>query len=91
MNIKFRRQHVIRKYIVDFYCAEKKLIIEIDGGQHDERKAYDEGRSKVLKSMGYTVIRFWNNEVLAHEDGVKEKLFEILGGNIETLTLALSL
>ena len=64
-GFKFRRQHSIGPYIVDFYSAEQKLVIEIDGSQHKETEAnlYDTDRTKYLNSLGITVIRFWNSEV----------------------------
>jgi very-short-patch-repair endonuclease len=69
-GFKFRRQHLIYPYIVDFVCIEKKLIIELDGGQHAENFSYDEKRSLFLKSKGYRVIRFWNTEVFTETEGV---------------------
>ena len=73
---KFRRQQPIGEYIVDFVCAERKLIVEVDGGQHVEQAAYDESRSKWLQDQGYRVVRFWNHDVLAMPDTV---LSTILG------------
>ncbi|PVV82891.1 endonuclease domain-containing protein [Dehalogenimonas alkenigignens] len=69
---KFRRQQTIGSYIVDFVCFEKKLIIEIDGGQHsqDEIIDRDEIRTNWLNRQGFCVIRFWNNEVLENLEGV---------------------
>ena len=61
---KFRRQQPIGKYIVDFACFEKRLIVEVDGGQHCERAAYDSERTAWLESRGFRVLRFWNDEVL---------------------------
>ena len=61
---KFRRQQPIGSYIIDFVCLEKKLIIELDGGQHTEQSAYDEERSAWLQERGYRVLRFWNHELL---------------------------
>ena len=61
---KFRRQQPIGKYIADFVCLEKKLVIEIDGGHHSAPIAYDKERTTWLESQGYRVLRFWNNEVL---------------------------
>ena len=52
------------RYIVDFVCVEQQLIIELDGGQHAEQAAYDQHRDAWLRSQGYTVLRFWNNEVM---------------------------
>lgn len=62
-GVKFRRQHAIGNYIVDFVSIKKKLIIELDGSQHLEQTEYDEERTKYLESQGYRVIRFWNNLV----------------------------
>lgn len=67
---KFRRQLVIEPYIVDFVCLEANLIIEADGGQHADQIAYDARRTVVLESMGYRVVRFWNNEILGELDSV---------------------
>lgn len=64
LGVNFRRQHAIGNYIPDFCSPKAKLIIELDGGQHLERKAYDEERTKYLEAQGYKVIRFWNNEVM---------------------------
>jgi len=79
-GLKFRRQHPIQPYIVDFVCPEKMLIIELDGGQHADNEAvvYDEKRTKFLESKGYTVIRFWNNEVLNNIEGVYEVILRNL-------------
>lgn len=74
---KFRRQHDIGKYIVDFVCLEHKLIIELDGGQHNEQaqKSYDDERTKYLEKNGYKVLRFWNNEVNSNFEGVLETIY----------------
>ena len=71
-GVKFRRQHPIGKYVVDFVTLEGKLIIELDGGQHNESptREYDEQRVAWLNEEGYQVIRFWDNEVLANIEGV---------------------
>jgi very-short-patch-repair endonuclease len=61
-------------YIVDFFCLEAKLIIEVDGGQHDWQRAKDEVRTQYLESLGFRVIRFWNNEVRGNIDGVLEQI-----------------
>ena len=63
---KFRRQQVIGPYIVDFVCFERKLIVELDGGQHAESVAYDHRRTAFLTTAGFRVMRFWNNEVLGN-------------------------
>ena len=73
-SIKFRRQYVIKPYIVDFVCAEYKLIIEIDGSQHLENQDYDNNRTIYFESLGYKVIRFWNNEILQNMKNVLEAI-----------------
>jgi very-short-patch-repair endonuclease len=75
---KFRRQTPFDHYIVDFVCAELKLIIEIDGGQHADERLYDAQRTDYLQSKGYQVIRFWNNEVLGNTGGVLQRIAEVL-------------
>ena len=76
LGVKFRRQHPIEAYIVDFICLQEKLVIEVDGGYHetDEQKSYDEMRTKTLKAIGFEVIRFSNNEVIKNIEEVKEKI-----------------
>jgi len=73
---KFRRQQVIGDYIVDFVNFEKKIIIEIDGGQHNIYKSRDTERDKRLKELGFKVIRFWDNDVLFNVEGFLEKIRE---------------
>ncbi len=70
MGVKFRRQHALGNYIVDFCCIEKKLIIELDGSQHLDLQEYDEARTTYLESLGYRVLRFWNNQVTNDINGV---------------------
>jgi very-short-patch-repair endonuclease len=70
LGVNFRRQHAVGNYIPDFVCIEKKLIIELDGSQHLEQEEYDNERTKYLESLGYKVIRFWNNDVTNNIDGV---------------------
>ena len=72
--IKFRRQQPIDNNIVDFVSFEKRIIIELDGGQHTENRLSDNERYKIFKKDGYAVLRFWNNEVLDNLDGVLEKI-----------------
>ena len=76
-NCKFRRQHQIDNYIVDFICLEKQLIIELDGSQHvfEKNKKYDELRTKYLEKKGFKVLRFWNNEIFENFNGVLEKIW----------------
>ncbi len=78
-GFRFLRQCIIGNYIVDFLCKVKKIIVEIDGGQHNENKniSYDNERTKYFESKGYKVIRFWNNEIDNDIDGVYLKLKEI--------------
>lgn len=78
MENKFRRQHPVPPYVVDFVCIEKKLIIELDGSQHQEQKTYDDERTKFLEAAGYRVIRFWNNEILQNIEGVLHRIDEAL-------------
>ena len=69
---KFRRQYPIGRYVVDFICLEKDLIIEIDGGQHSESKEADLQRDQWLKKKGFKVLRFWNHEIFKNLEGVKQ-------------------
>ncbi|MGA8497240.1 MAG: DUF559 domain-containing protein [Xanthobacteraceae bacterium] len=71
---KFRRQFPIDRFVVDFFCADAHLIIELDGGQHDVRAEADAQRTKILEAMGYLVRRYWNNEVTRNIDGVLEEI-----------------
>jgi very-short-patch-repair endonuclease len=75
-GVKFRRQQPMGAYIVDFASFERKLIIEIDGGQHNEEtiKERDKERTITLEEKGYQVIRFWNSEVLTNLEGVLERI-----------------
>jgi len=77
---KFRRSQQIGNYIVDFMCFEKKLIIELDGGQHNEisEKLKDEKRTLALKKKHYKVLRYWDNDVLQNIDGVLENIRQVL-------------
>jgi very-short-patch-repair endonuclease len=77
-NCRFRRQHPIGKYIADFACIEKKLVIELDGGQHQDQVEYDERRTLYLQSQGWQVLRFWNNDVLSNREGVLSSVLEYL-------------
>jgi len=71
---KFRRQDPMGRYIVDFACHEKRIVIEVDGGQHVQDKERDRERDQWLKEQGYNVLRFWNNEVLQNIEGVLEAI-----------------
>jgi very-short-patch-repair endonuclease len=77
-GVKFRRQHPAGNYVVDFASLDAKLIIEIDGGQHNEATKIEEDnkRTKWLESKGFEVIRFWNSDIFENIDGVLEKIQE---------------
>ncbi len=75
---KFRRQVPVAGYIADFVCLEMKLIVELDGGQHVERAAYDARRTRVLEAEGYRVLRYWNDDVLVRTNGVLEDILRAL-------------
>ena len=77
---KFRRQHGIGTYIVDFCCSERKLVVELDGYQHGEKttERYDEVRTLYLQRLGYRVLRFWNDEINVNLEGVLQKITEAL-------------
>ena len=79
-NLKFKRQVPVGNYVADFLCEEKKLVIEIDGGQHNEAENIikDNKRTKYFESEGYNVIRFWNNEITENLSGVYDKLSKIV-------------
>jgi very-short-patch-repair endonuclease len=79
-DTKFRRQQTIGNYIVDFVCFENRLVIEIDGGQHnqDQNEIEDNIRTSWLITQGFQVLRFWNNEVLNNLEGVIIKIQEAL-------------
>jgi very-short-patch-repair endonuclease len=71
---QFRRQTPIRGYIVDFVCKQRRLVVELDGSQHQQRADYDRERTEVLESLGYRVLRFWNNDVLDDLESVVDAL-----------------
>ena len=79
-GFKLRRQVPIGPYIVDFYCHQKKLVIELDGGQHNIGNAiqYDLRRSHFLQLQGLQVIRFWNNDVLKQKDAILQRIWDLL-------------
>jgi len=72
---KFRRQHPVGRYILDYYCVEKKLGIELDGGQHNDAADYDQRRDSWLDTQGIRVLRFWNNQMLAETEAVMEAIY----------------
>ncbi len=77
-GFKFRRQMPIGRYVVDFICPDKNLVIELDGGHHADQVSADKERSRELGNRGYHVIRFWNNDVLSNTEGVLEIIRETL-------------
>ena len=77
-GFRFRRQHPIGRYIVDFVCIELKLIVEMDGGQHGDQQQYDMNRTQWLQTKGYKVIRFWNNDVIDDLEGVMQAIYNHL-------------
>ena len=74
---KFRRQHPVGPYICDFVSIDRQLVIEVDGGQHALQVEKDDARSAYLESKGYTVMRFWNHEVLTETEAVLERIFNV--------------
>ena len=79
---RFRRQHTIEGFIVDFCCIKKRLIVEVDGSQHADNVAYDDERTRILERQGFRVLRFWNGDVMQSIDGVLETIFQALSGSI---------
>ncbi|MGE3317484.1 MAG: endonuclease domain-containing protein [Planctomycetaceae bacterium] len=77
-EFKFRRQVPIGNFVVDFLCLDRRLIIELDGGQHTLRRSEDQARTAWLESQGFRVIRFWNFEVLDDWDTVAEVIWNAL-------------
>jgi len=77
-GFKFRRQVPIGDFVADFACLSQRLIIEVDGGQHDTNREKDAARTAWLASRGYRVVRFWNNDVLANLDGVVRTILAAL-------------
>jgi len=75
---KFRRQQPIGKYIVDFVCLEKRLVIEVDGGHHSEKFNYDSERDAWLKKQNFKIMRFFDNQVLKETEAVKEVILQTL-------------
>lgn len=73
-GFKFRRQQAIGPYVADFFCSERKFIMELDGDTHDGREEYDEKRSRWLEDERYTVLRFLNDDVYKHKDAVLEAI-----------------
>ena len=75
-SCKFRRQQPLGTYIVDFVCLEKRIVVELDGGQHAEQNEYDSKRDAWLRDQGFTVLRFWNHDVLQKIESVADKIYQ---------------
>jgi very-short-patch-repair endonuclease len=82
VGLKFFRQYSIGPYVVDFYCPEQRLAVEVDGGQHAHMHGQrrDALRDSYLRDLDIRVIRFWNNDVLQNIEGVGQKIREEVGG-----------
>jgi very-short-patch-repair endonuclease len=77
-GFKFRRQHPLGPFIVDFVCLERKLVLELDGGQHAAQTEYDAQRTSWLAERGYRVFRVWNFEAIEEWDAMAERICELL-------------
>ena len=86
LDLKFRRQRPVGKYIADFACLEIGLVIELDGGQHVEQAERDAARARDMEQLGFRTLRFWDHEVLKETDAVMEQIRQVA----ETLTPTLS-
>ncbi|MDH4138607.1 MAG: DUF559 domain-containing protein [Anaerolineae bacterium] len=80
-GLKFRAQHPVGPFILDFYCPACKLAVELDGGVHEERAEYDEARAQQLEDYGYRIIRFRNEEVLTDLRTVLERILQAAGNS----------
>lgn len=80
LGVKFRRQYQVGPYYPDFACVEYKLIVELDGGHHAEEQnaANDAERTRYLEAAGFSVLRFWNNEVMTNLEGVAQTIQDAL-------------
>jgi very-short-patch-repair endonuclease len=77
-GLKFKRQVPIGGYVVDFLCADARLIVEIDGGQHQTQSRADASRTATLEKIGYLVVRYWNNDILSNIDGVLHDILSVI-------------
>jgi len=84
-GFRFRRQHPFEKYVLDFYCPEVKVAVELDGGQHNEDRGIcsDLQRTAFLEEHGIMVVRVWNHEIFQNMEGVLQMIHEILLGRVE--------
>ncbi len=85
LGVRFRRQHPVGPYVLDFYCYQARLAVEVDGGQHDRplQRAHDAARTRFLERQGIRVLRFWNHEVLHNMEGVLEAIVAALQERLE--------
>ena len=81
---KFRRQHTVGTYIVDFVSFDATLVIELDGGQHADQIAYDQARTASLHAAGFHVLRYWNNQVIAEIDSVLDDIHRLVSERMQT-------
>lgn len=79
-GFRFRRQHPIEQYVLDFFCYEARLAVELDGGQHNSPEIHlrDKERTAFLNHHGIQVVRFWNNEVFSNLEGVLQTIYDLL-------------
>ena len=77
-GFKFKRQYPVGPYIADFVCLERRMIIELDGGQHALQQDYDTARTAYLQAPGFRVLRFWNDEFLRNPQGTLDEIFRAL-------------
>ena len=84
-GLKFRRQHIIKYFIVDFYSPKAKLVIEIDGAVHDEQEGYDQERENILQESGYQVVRFKNATVEKNLDLVVAGIYDLCRRRIDLI------
>ena len=78
LGVKFRKQHPLGSYVLDFACLSPKLAIEVDGSQHLDQTAYDQRRDAWLSEQGFQVLRFWANDVLSETDAVVSRIHGLL-------------
>jgi len=78
LGVKFRRQHPIGSFIVDFCCVEKRLVVELDGGQHATQTEQDAKRARFLNGRGYRVLRLWNDDVMRDAEAVAAAVMQAL-------------
>lgn len=78
LGVKFRRQHPFGRYVLDFVCLERMLVIEVDGSQHVDAAIQDAARTRDLERAGFRVLRFWNNEVLTEMEAALERIWREL-------------